>query len=126
MRRLVVLEPDVYKRLKGKESTQKKILSDLDRQMQEILNSDFSEEEKVRLYNQTLQKSLFFEKKPSESKSIQPPTAESNILKSFDRKKKARAKQILETIKENKSSDWDSQSDLYLINNRFLEVTLLI
>jgi len=59
-----------------------------------------------------LQKSLFFEKQPLEP--IQPPITESNILKSFDRKKKARAKQILETIKENKSSDWDSQSRFVL------------
>ena len=113
MRRLVVLEPDVYQRLKEKQSTEKKIISDLDRQMQEILNSDISEEEKVRLYNQALQKSLFFEKKPSELK-VNQPTTESTILKKFDRTKKPRAKKILEAIKENKSSGWDSQSRFVL------------
>jgi len=92
--------------------------------MQDILNSDYSEEEKVRLYNQALQKSLFFEKKPLEP--IQQPTTESNILKSFDRKKRHLPNKFWKLSKKIKAVIGILNQDLSLMNNRFLEVTLLI
>ena len=53
MRKLVALEPEVYEKLKEpKRNIETKILSDLDKQMNEILISQYPDHEKVKLYNQ--------------------------------------------------------------------------
>ena len=66
MRKLIALEPEVYEKLKNKhEVTDKKVLSELDAKMQEILTSNRPDSEKVTLYNEALQKSKLFLKKVS-------------------------------------------------------------
>ena len=58
------LETEVYKKFKNKhEVTDKKLLSELDAKMQEILTSNRPDSEKVTLYNEALQKSKLFLKK---------------------------------------------------------------
>ena len=50
MKKLIALEPEVYHSLTSKtthEKPEKKILSELDTKMQEILNSDLSAAEKM-------------------------------------------------------------------------------
>ena len=64
MRKLIALEPEVYEKLKNKHQvTDKKVLSELDAKMQEILTSNRPDSEKVTLYNEALQKSKLFLKK---------------------------------------------------------------
>ena len=76
MRKLIALEPEVYKKLKNKhEVTDKKVLSELDTKMQEILTSNRPDSEKVTLYNEALQKSKLFLKK------FQPKTVKNPCLK---------------------------------------------
>ena len=55
MRKLIALEPEVYEKLKH-EAPDKKVLSDLDRKMQEILQPNRPDSEKVTLYNEAFQK----------------------------------------------------------------------
>ena len=62
MRRLVALEPEIYEKLK-RHTPKRQILSEIDRKMEEILNSDLPENEKLKLYKETLQKSMLFAKK---------------------------------------------------------------
>ena len=61
MRRLVALEPEIYEKLKS-HIPERRILSEIDRKMEEILNSDLPENEKLQLYNEALQKSMLFAK----------------------------------------------------------------
>lgn len=119
MRQLIALEPEVYRRLKNHETVEQKIVSDLDKEMQQILDSSLSQEQKIKLYNQALQKVLHFEKKSPNPevvlKTKQEPVTETTILKSFpDHTKRKRAKKVLEDIKENKSAEWDDQSRFVL------------
>ena len=66
MKKLIALELEVYHNLTSKtthEKPEKKILSELDKKMQEILNSDLPAAEKMQLHNKTLQKSKLFQQK---------------------------------------------------------------
>ena len=57
MKKLVALEPAVYKKLKkGAGRIESCVLGDLDRQMQAILHSQQPKHEKINLYYSILQK----------------------------------------------------------------------
>ena len=114
MRKLVALEPRIYDSLK-RQPLQEKIVSDLDQQMREILESQVPEAEKITLYNEALQKSRLFLKRklnqvvPPESKSL----SETSVLKPFP-KKRAAAKKILNSIKAKKNLSWDHKGTVLL------------
>ena len=120
MRRLIALEPEVYERLRAKEKPtehkipEQRVLSALDKEMNDILNSNRSDSEKIKLYNATLQKSRFYQRKvrPKEFVIKTKPTPEENILKKT--KKKVKAKQLLKDIKEQKNLSWDSEGRMLL------------
>ena len=60
MKKLIALKYEVCHSLTSKtthEKPKKKILSELDTKMQEILNSDLPAAEKIQLYNEALQNS---------------------------------------------------------------------
>ena len=59
---MVSLQLEVYQHLKDGKPP-KKILSDLDRSMQEILEKSLPDYEKIELYNEALQKSRLFTRK---------------------------------------------------------------
>ena len=65
MRRLVVLEPTTCERLtiKHKQKTEEKILSTLNKRMEEILALKVPAHQKMQLYSEALQKSQLYEKK---------------------------------------------------------------
>ena len=73
MSELLALQPEVYPKLKQQAesavpklahtSVETKVLSQLDEEMQQILNSQRSDREKMKLYNSVLQKSKLFRKK---------------------------------------------------------------
>ena len=89
MRKLIALEPEVYEKLKNKhEVTDKKVLSELDAKMQEILTSNRPDSEKVTLYNEALQKSKLFLKKFQPKTPVKKPLSESAVLKHFKKRTK--------------------------------------
>ena len=112
MRKLVVLEPQVYEKLKPRQNVEERILSDLDQQMNKILTSTLSEHEKVKLYNEALQKSRFFEKKRRPQKTKEKPIPESTLLKGY--KKPAHARRVLRAVRENRSSGWNEKGNLMI------------
>ena len=103
------MEPEVYEKLKEpKGNIETKILSDLDHQMDEILKSLRPDHEKVKLYNQVLQKSQLYEKKKRKPKEVivkekPSPLLEKVIVKKA--KRSAHAKRILEHINRQKNVD---------------------
>jgi len=111
MRKLVVLDEIAYQKLKSKneykrQKPEERVLSNLDAEMEQTLNSTLPPEKKLALYNQALQKSQLFQRKqPKQAKAkTTKPLTESVLLKNC--KKSTRAKGILKAIRSNISSDW--------------------
>ena len=92
MRKLIALELEVYKKLKH-EAADKKVLSDLDQKMQEVLQSNRPDSKKVTLYNEALQKSKLFMKKSQPKTLVKKAFAENAVLKRY--KKRAGVKKLL-------------------------------
>jgi len=68
MKKHVVLEPQVHEKL-NPQNVEERVLSDLDKRMEEILNSKLPMHEKIELYYETLQKSKLYKKsKPNPKK----------------------------------------------------------
>ena len=121
MNKLIALQLKVYQKLKQQaesavpkpahRSVETKVLSQLDEEMQQILNSQRSDREKVKLYYRVLQKSKLFRKKVRRPQTtLQKPVSENDILKKF--KKKARVKKLLSEIKKHKNLTWESKGHL--------------
>ena len=80
MNKLMALQPEVYQKLKQQAESvvpkpaharvETKVLSQLDEEMQQILNSQRSDRENVKLYNSVLQKSKLFRKKCGNHKQL--------------------------------------------------------
>ena len=86
----------MYEKLKNKHQvTDKKVLSELDAKMQEILTSNRPDSEKVTLYNEALQKSKLFLKKFQPKTPVKKPLSESAVLKRF--KNEPKPKNYLKT-----------------------------
>ena len=112
MRKLIALEPEVYEKLKNKhEVRDKKVLSELDAKMQEILTSNRLNSEKVTLYNEALQKSKLFLKK-FQPKTVKKPLSESAVLKRF--KKRTKAKKLFKDATSKKNLDWNEDGQMLL------------
>ena len=112
MRKLIALEPEVYKKLKNKHQvTDKKVLSELDAKIQEILTSNRPDSEKVTLYNEALQKSKLF-LKTFEPKTVKKPLSESAVLKRF--KKQTKAKKLFKDATSKKNLDWNEDGQMIL------------
>ena len=70
--------------------------------MQEMLNSESSDDEKTKLYNPALQKSKLFQKKVPAKKVVkEKPIPKSEILRKFI--KKAQATHLLHEIQNKKN-----------------------
>ena len=117
MQRLIALQPEVYEQLKQHvpskhENIQNHILSDLDQKMQDILQSQRPVQEKMKLYNEVLQKSQTYRKKrkPSAIKTIvqkeKEPISELTLANRY-RKKKTRARKVLTAVKKRSGAGWD-------------------
>ena len=91
------------------------ILSDFDRQMQDVLNSQKSPHKKILLYNNILRKSGVYEKKQCTrrvQKKEKLPKKE--ILKHFKKSKSKKVKQILSGIENQKNITWNDAGNLVL------------
>ena len=85
------MEPEVYEKLKNKHQvTDKKVLSELDAKMQEILTSNRPDREKITLNNEALQKSKLFLKKFQPKTPVKKRLSESAVLKHFKKRNKAK------------------------------------
>ena len=89
------------------EKREKKILSQLDLEMQQILNSDQSSNEKMQLYNQVLQKIKLFQKKIHSK-----PKHEDTKLPDSAIKKKSKVRQFSKNIKVKKNLSFDDKSQI--------------
>ena len=81
-----------------------RILSDFDRQMQDVLKSQKSPHEKILLYNDILRKSGIYEKK-RRARRVQKKEKlpKKEILKHFKKSKSKKVKQILSEIENQKN-----------------------
>ena len=94
MRKLITLEPKVYEKPKNKHKvTDKKVLSEHNTKMQEILTSNQPDSKKVTLYNEALQKSKLFLKKFQPKTPVKKPWSESAVLKRFKNEPKPKTVQ---------------------------------
>ena len=94
------------------EKPEKKILSELDTKMQEILNSDLPATEKMQLYNEALQKSKLFQQKTQAKPKRVEKLSDSAILSKV--RKKTKARQLLKNINEQKNLDFDDKGQILL------------
>ena len=102
----------MYEKLRNKhEVPDKKVLSELDAKMQEILTSNRPDSEKVTLYNEALQKSKLFLKK-FQPKTVKKPLSESAVLKRF--KKRTKAKKLFKDATSKKNLDWNEDGQMLL------------
>jgi len=111
----------------------KEHMSDLDRDMHKILTSSLSEDEKVKLYYELLQKKLHLAeyntpivKVPAEEKveSSEGDVNESFIIKSVPKNLKRYAENLIEVLKKNKSVvSWDTKNGELIVKNQRLEGT---
>ena len=106
MRILIALEPKGYEKLKNKhEVTDKKVLSELDAKMQEILTSNRPDSEKVILYNEALQKSKLFLNKVQPKATVKKFLSKSTVLKRF--KKQTKTNKLFKDATSKKNLDWN-------------------
>ena len=113
MRKLIALEPKVYENLKNKhEITDKKVLSELDAEMQEILTFNRPDSEKITFYNKALQKLTLFLKKFQPKTPVKKPLSESAVLQSF--KKRTKAKKLFKDATSKKNLDWNEDDQMVL------------
>ena len=113
MRKLIALESEVYEKLKNKHQvTDKKVLSELDAKMQEILTSNRPDSEKIILYNEALQKSKLFLKKFQPKTSVKKHLSESAVLKRF--KERTKAKKLFKDATSKKNLDWNEDGQMLL------------
>ena len=129
MRKLIALEPEVYEKLKNKHQvTDKKVLSELDAKMQEILTSNRPDSEKVTLYNEALQKSKLFLKKFQPKTPVKKPLFESAVLKRF--KKRTKAKKLFKAatskkefrLERRRSNAFRRSSGTWILYRRFVSI----
>ena len=97
------------------QAVEDRILSDFDRQMQDVLNSQKSPHEKIMLYNDILRKSGVYEKK-RRAKCVQKKEKlpKKEILKHFKKSKSKKVKQILSEIENQKNITWNDAGNLVL------------
>ena len=68
------------------EASDKKMLSDLDQKIQEILQSNRPDSEKVTLYNEALQKSKLFLKKFQPKTRVKKPLSDKAVFKRYKKR----------------------------------------
>ena len=93
-----------------------KEMSKLDEEMSQILNSDLEESEKIKQYNQVLQKYLSLKERTINPRLVleeeEKPIPTKDILKGFTKKNIIQAKKLLESIENNSSASWNSRGEL--------------
>ena len=92
-----------------------KEMSKLDEEIDQILKSDLEESEKIKHYNQILQKYLSLKEKTTPTRLVieeEKPIPAKDILKRFTKKNLIQAKKIFESIENNSSASWHSKGEL--------------
>ena len=110
MKKMILVDPNSYRK-----PMQKK-MSKLDEEMSQILNSDLEESEKIKQYNQVLQKYLSLKERTINPRLVleeeEKPIPAKDILKGFTKKNLIQAKKLLESIENNSSASWNSRGEL--------------
>ena len=110
MKKMILVDPNSYRKPMQKE------MSKLDEEMSQILNSDLEESEKIKQYNQVLQKYLSLKERTINPRLVleeeEKPIPAKDILKGFTKKNLIQAKKLLESIENNSSASWNSRGEL--------------
>ena len=110
MKKMILVDPNSYRKPMQKE------MSKLDEEMSQILNSALEESEKIKQYNQVLQKYLSLKERTINPRLVleeeEKPIPAKDILKGFTKKNLIQAKKLLESIENNSSASWNSRGEL--------------
>ena len=83
--------------------------------MSQTLKSDLEESEKIKQYNQVLQKYLSLKERTINLRLVleeEEKPIPTDILKGFTKKNLIQAKELLESIENNSSASWNSRGEL--------------
>ena len=102
MKKMILVDPNSYRKPMQKE------MSKLDEEISQILKSDLEESEKIKQYNQVLQKYLSLKERTINPWLVleeeEKPIPAKDILKGFIKKNLIQAKKLLESIENNSSA----------------------
>jgi hypothetical protein len=128
-KKMVLVEPRQIE--KWKETMLDKTLSKLDTQMYEILHRDIADDDKAKLYSNSLSRYLNidkptvltkFEKKEDEltttdkTQPTKPNSIEAQVLETVPKKWKTQAARLLSHMKSNPDVSWNAKGELVLKN----------
>ena len=116
MKKMLLVDPNSYRKPVQRE------IAKLDKEMSQILKSDLEESEKIKQYNQVLQKYLSLKERTMNPWLVQEkeakPIPTKDILKGFTKKNLIQAKKLLESIENNSSTSWNSRGELIFNETR--------
>ena len=99
---MILVDPNSYRKPMQKE------MSKLDKAMSQILKSDLEESEKIKQYNQVLEKCLSLKERTINPRLVleekERPIPTKDILKGFTKKNLIQAKKLLESMENNSSA----------------------
>ena len=120
VKKMVLVEPRTLKMMKSsrhEKSLIQNVMSELDAEMNfHISRSDISTSEKVKLYNQVLQRYMMYKDK-SENTPVKVRIedkklfTENDILKHASTQRKAKAKELISFIKDNSTIGWSDSGE---------------
>ena len=122
MKKMILVDPNSYRKPMQKE------MSKLDEEMSQILKSDLEESEKIKQYNQVLQKYLSLKERTINLRLVleeeEKPIPAKDILKGFTKKNQIQAKKLLESIENNSSASWNSRRELIFDETPILQSSI--
>lgn len=113
VKKMVLVEPRFLEAIKNQSQKPfQKVMSDLDEEMNAILNqNDLASSEKMKLYNQVLQRYMTYKEKSTSTPVVietKQPLSEIDILKDIPKQHIKKARNLLQFIKDNSFTDWNS------------------
>ena len=104
-KKYVLVDPQMYR-----PSLPEKSLSRLDLEIQNILNNDLPDDQKVIMYNATLKKYRTYD---NSMKAVEPkPTIEQELTDTLPPNQQYKAKKLWRLIKDNPDIDWSDKGEL--------------
>lgn len=112
-RKMMIVPPELIQRLTASENSQPKILTQLDNEMDKILNSQLPDHDKWLQYNQVLQRFLHFAGQTRQPVSIavenkKESLTHSDILVTLPDVYKKKAENLINTLTSSGSLNWDN------------------
>lgn len=113
-KKMMIVSPELIQRLSTSENAQAKILSQLDEDMQKVLTSKLSDNEKWLQYNQVLQRYLHFTEQSRLPVTLPIETtpsrlSNSDIIMTLPENYKKKAENLINILSSSGSVDWDNK-----------------